>query len=165
MEVNRNDKTKKLLCTLVISIIIIVLGLFMYIKYNPPLWSPGVSSMRGNASNLVEIVNHGFADIYLEKVFVNNREKPVKVELGVSRTNHLVLGAGLDVDPYVTFHNIRVYEVKPELSAEKRKILEESKDRKVIKHYGLYISHDKPLKKIIIIYRYLGFKFRHEKDI
>lgn len=160
----KTDKIKKVIWMLVVSIII-VLGLFMYIKHNPPLLSCGVSSMRGDACELVEIVNCGFADISLEKVLVNNGEKPMKVELGVSRTDHLVLGAGLDEDPYVTFHNIREYKVKPELSVEERKKLVENKDKKIIKHYGLCLSHDKPLKKIIIIYRYLGIQFEHEKDI
>jgi hypothetical protein len=75
---------------------------FVYLKANPPLSSSGVSFYGDEETKrVVEIVNSGFANIKIKDVLVNGN-KAQNVELGASRTNHLVAGEGLDEDQYIT---------------------------------------------------------------
>jgi hypothetical protein len=145
--------------------VFLVLSIFIYIKFNPPLSANGVSSFsEDEMKRVVEIVNSGFANINIKSVLVN-RNKAQNVELGASRTNHLVIGGGLEEERYITFHNFNELEVQPELPIEELKRLNEKGDTKIIKHYGLLVFGNEVPEKIMIKYTYLGFPFSLEVDV
>lgn len=137
----------------------------MYLKANPPLSSNGMTFYSDDETKrVVEIINNGFANIKINKVLVNGK-KAKKVELGASRTSHLVIGGGLDRDPYITFHNIIELEVQPALSPEEERRLSEKGDKKIIKHYGLRIVGNEVPETINIKYTYLGIPFSLNIDV
>jgi hypothetical protein len=145
--------------------VFLVLSIFIYIKVNPPLSANGVSSFSDNGmKRVVEIENSGFANINIESVLVNGK-KAQTVELGVSRTNHLVIGGGIEEDRYISFHNINDLEVQPVLPIEELIKLNEKGDTQIIKHYGLRVIGFEVPEKIMIKYTYLGIPFTLEVDV
>ncbi|MFC7063818.1 hypothetical protein [Halobacillus seohaensis] len=142
-----------------------LLGSIIYLKANPPLSSNGISFYADDEKKrVVEIVNSGFANINLQNVLINGN-KAENVELGASRTNHMVAGGGLEEDPYITFHKINKIEVQPELSPEEQKALYEEDDRKIIKHYGLRAFGNEIPEKITIKYMYSFIPYSLEVDV
>ena len=145
--------------------VFLVLSIFMYITVNPPLSANGVSSFSDDKMKIVvEIVNSGFSNIKIKSVLVNGNNAQ-NIELGVSRTNHLVIGGGLEEDRYITFHNINELEVQPELPIEELKRLNEKRDTQIIKHHGLRVIGKEIPEKIMIKYTYLGIPFSLEVDV
>ncbi|SDP81679.1 hypothetical protein [Halobacillus aidingensis] len=146
-------------------LVFLVLGIFIYLKANPPLSANGISFYQDNETKrVVEIVNSGFADIKLKNVLVNGN-KAENVELGASRTNHMVAGGGLDEDRYITFHKINELEVQPELPLEELRGLYEKDDRQIIKHYGLAVIGNEVPEKINIKYTYLYIPYSLEVNV
>ena len=151
-----------------ILIVFIVSGFIVYIKIHPPLSGGGITwNQYDDTTRVLEIINEGSANIELKSVLVNNTETPEKVELGVSRSMHIVLGGGLDEDPDITFHDISEYKIIPRArySSEEMDKLVEAHDRTVIKSYGIRIDHNKPLENVIIKYRYYWIPFTYEIDV
>ena len=75
---------------IVVLVIIAVIGLFIYLKYNPPLYSPGVTcNSQTHKDVIVELRNSGFIDIRLKKVLINDGEIPLKAQLGVDRGRNI----------------------------------------------------------------------------
>ncbi len=127
----------------------------MYIKMNPPLSAPGITyDIRDETKRVIQIVNDGFANCNLKSVLVNGNAAQ-QVELGVSRTNHMVLGAGVEEDPNITFHDIQEFQVQPKGLA----------DKHVIKHYGLRVFGKENPEYIKIKYTYLGIPYTLEVDV
>ncbi|MBP3966535.1 hypothetical protein [Paenibacillus lignilyticus] len=147
-------------------IILILIGLYILVKSNPPLVSNGLTSNpNDNTYGIVEVQNVGFVDIVLKQVLVNESEEPKKVDLGVSRSNHLVLGGELDSDPNITFHAINELKIKPALSPAELKKLVANNDREVIRNYGIRIQHDNPIRQITVKYNYFMIPFTFRKDV
>ena len=85
-------------------ILVVLLGsLFLYLKTHPPLLYSGITNYtEDEKKRVIEIENTGFVNVELITVLVNGREKG-KIELGVSRSNHIIMGRGLDED---TMHRV-----------------------------------------------------------
>jgi hypothetical protein len=153
---------------LIVLIVIFLVGSLLYFKFNPPLHFEGHSANAEQASGdspntevnpfviVANPVNEGFADIKIKEVLVNSYDKPKKVELGVSRSNWLVLVSEAVGDPSegISFHEIEDYPIK---KSPKNKY--EDGDIDTIRHYGIAIFHDEEITKIIVKYSYLGFPF------
>lgn len=149
----------------VVVIFISIVGSIVFFKTTSPLSSTGITFYDADETKRgVEIVNSGFANISIQKVLVNGNEAR-KVELGASRTNHLVVGEGIEKVPYITFHNINELEVKPELTAEKLKELNEKDDNETIRHYGLRVIGNEVPEIITIEYKYLGILYSLDVDV
>lgn len=102
----------------------------------------------------------------LREVLVNGKERPLDVELGVSRFTN-VKGFGHDT-PEVTFHSIRAYKINSMPIEKRRKIyneIRESGKRDKILHYGLMINHNKPIESITLKYSYFGIPMQITQDI
>ena len=141
-------------------------SVLFYIKLHPVLLVGAISwNKYDDTIRWFEIGNEGVFSIKLKSVLVNGTKTPEKVELGISRSLHVVSGGGLDEDPDITFHNIDEYRIKPRLSPKKLGELAEIHDRAVIKNYGIRINHDEPLENAIIKYTYLGIPFTYKKDL
>lgn len=78
----------------------------------------------------------------------------------VSRSFHMVAGAGIDEDSDITFHNIDAYRIKPEPNREKREQLIRMGERNTIFHYGLKVSHHNTVESITIKYRCFGIPLK-----
>ncbi|GAA0339908.1 hypothetical protein GCM10008967_32860 [Bacillus carboniphilus] len=156
---------RKRLIIFVIIFLNIFVGRYLYIKAHPPLMVSGFSSYADNEwKKVIEIVNKGSSDVFLQNALVNGKEPPIH-ELGVSRSNHLVIGSGLDEDPNITYHPIKELAVHPKLSTEKLRILYDQKDREVIKHYGIRVIGNEIPEVITIEYRYMGILFAVHIDV
>ena len=140
----------------IILLILILIGLVMFVKSNPPLVSSGLTSNPNDKTfGIIEVQNIGFIDIGLKQVLVNEIEEPKQVELGVSRSNHLVLGGELDSDPNITFHAINEHKIHPALPPTEQKKIDDNIDRETIRNYGFEFNminqFDKsPLNTIIL---------------
>lgn len=155
---------RKLLITGLIFVFLLW-GCFIYLKSNPPLSSKGISFYADDETKrVVEIENNGFANLKLKHVLVNGF-KSEKVELGVSRSNHMVAGGGLDEDPYLTFHKLNELEIQPMLPLEEKRRLYQKGDKKIIKHYGLRVFGNEAPKTLHIKYSYLGIPYSLEVDV
>ncbi len=55
---------------------IVSIGLFTFIKSNPPLVSGTVGSSGDKHTVVVEIGNKGFSDVNIKSVFINNNAVP-----------------------------------------------------------------------------------------
>ncbi|KGX87120.1 hypothetical protein N783_10460 [Pontibacillus marinus BH030004 = DSM 16465] len=140
-------------------------GCFIYLKSNPPLSSKGVSFYADyETKRVVEIENNGFANLKLKDVLVNGF-KAEKVELGVSRSNHMIAGGGLDEDRYITFHKLSELEIQPVLPLDEQRKLYQKGDKKIIKHYGLRVFGNEVPKTLNIKYTYLGIPYSLEVDV
>ncbi|AYC30330.1 hypothetical protein [Paenisporosarcina cavernae] len=142
-----------------------LLGSIIYLKANPPLEANGISFYPDDKTKrVIEITNFGLANINLENVLVNGNNSE-NVELGISRTNHMVVGAGLDKDPYITFHKINELEIHPALPLDELNELNEMDDRRIIKHYGLRTFGNEVPEKITIKYTYLFIPYSLDVDV
>jgi hypothetical protein len=153
-------KKKKIGYIIFLSIIILA---YVYLTLNSPLVSNGTMGNQNDKSiKLIELENFGFADIVIKDVLVNETEPPKTVELGISRSNHMVTIAN---DPEITFHSINKYKIKPRLSGEEMQRLDDENDNETIRHYGLKISLDKPIESVTVKYTYLLIPFTLHKDV
>ena len=146
-------------------ILVVLLGsLFLYLKMHPPLSYSGITTYaEDEKKRVIEIENTGFVNVELITVLVNGREKG-KIELGVSRSNHIIMGSGLDEDPAITFHSIDEFPIKPQSNSEDRTEKINKDELQSIKFYGIRIfGHEEP-KVITIKYKYLGMSFSLEVD-
>lgn len=151
---------------LIATIIFLLLGsIIVYLKANPPLSALGVSYYADDETKrVIQLVNSGLVNIKLNTVLVNGNDKS-KVELGVTRSNHMVMGGGLDEDPTITFHAINKFPIKPVLSPEEFMEKVNQGELQSIKQYGIRILGLEEPKVVTIKYTYLGFPLSLEVDV
>jgi hypothetical protein len=70
-----------------LSIVVLTIGLFSFIKLNPPLVSGTVVTSENNHALVVEIGNKGLSNVKIKGVLINNNEQPLMRKMQVS--NHL----------------------------------------------------------------------------
>jgi hypothetical protein len=145
---------------IIISFLILLICVYTYLKFNPPLQSLGYSwNPKDSSLVVVNIYNKGFAHANLKEVIVNEENQPQIAQLGISLTNGLVdLYSYRTVEEGFSFHEIDAYPITPN-----NKINQDSKDS--IKHYGLVVDYDYPIEKITIKYTYLGLPLTKEIEI
>ena len=146
------------------SIVIVLVCTILYVKVNPPLYIRGVSSNAVQAGSIqndkgdpfvivANAENHGLGEIRVKQVLINGNEKPDKVELGVGRSNHLVMVkqalGNIDEDEEISFHGIHEYPIKPVVQSD---VI----DSDTIKHYGIAVSHNEKINNLVITYSYFG---------
>ena len=131
---------------------------------HPPLSYSGITNYTVDDKKVViEIENTGFVNVELNTVLINGSDKG-KVQLGVSRSNHMIMGSGLDEDPTISFHSIDEFPIIPESNSEDSTERMNPDELQSIKFYGIRIfGHEEP-KAITIKYKYLGMPFSLEVD-
>lgn len=158
-----NLKKKYLL--LVIIIVTLLGSLILYLKTHPPLSTNGITYYpEDDTKRVVEIENSGLVNIKLNTVLINGKDEG-KVELGVSRSNHMVMGSGLDEDPNITFHAIDEFPIKPQSKSKGIAEKINQVDLQSIKLYGIRIFGQEEPKVVTIKYTYLGIPFSIEVDV
>lgn len=149
---------------LALVVIIIIAAFVTYLKMNPPLESSGITFYSDRKHvRVIEIENKGFTDLRIKEVLVNG-DQAKHVELGVSTTNHIVAGGGLDEDPNITFHSIEDLPIPPALTPEEKKELAEQGNTTQPRHFGLRITHDKKIETISVQYTYFFIPYKLEVD-
>lgn len=131
---------------------------------HPPLSYSGITNYTVDDKKVViGIENTGFVNVELNTVLINGSEKG-KVQLGVSRSNHMIMGSDLDEDPTISFHSIDEFPIIPESNSEDSTERMNPDELQSIKFYGIRIfGHEEP-KLITIKYKYLGMPFSLEVD-
>ena len=120
----------------------------LVVKGYPPLSADGVSVYHDEPSKMaIELRNHGFVDITVHEVFVNGKAA-TQAELGISTSNHLVLGANIEDDPDISFHPLGEAAITP--------------DRERKGHYGILVHGEETPEGITMYYRYFGIPFTLE---
>ncbi|WP_456279104.1 hypothetical protein [Bacillus sp. AK128] len=156
-------------------IVIILVGMLLYLKINPPLEIRGLGGNAEQAENnpsekgnpfviVAQPENKGFVNIRLKEVLINSNEKPIKAELGVGRSNHMVMVTqalgNIGEDEAISFHQISEYPIRP-----LNKVQNNQVNSNTIKHYGISVFHDKKINNLIIKYIYFGIPFEKEIDL
>jgi hypothetical protein len=135
------------------------------LKIHPPLSYSGITNYTVDDKKVViGIENTGFVNVELNTVLINGSDKG-KVQLGVSRSNHMIMGSDLDdEDPTISFHSIDEFPIIPESNSEDSTERMNPDELQSIKFYGIRIfGHEEP-KLITIKYKYLGMPFSLEVD-
>ncbi|MCU6713233.1 hypothetical protein M6D81_31500 [Paenibacillus sp. J5C_2022] len=140
-----------------IIILIIVLVLIIISLNQNPIKVNGITQEDNGKTLILEVINKGISNVELIDVFVNDNKNPVKVELGVSYTAHLVGGSGLDEDPNIKFLEINKEKISPDLSPNEKKLKMNKKDSPI--HFGIRINEIEPIDKVIVKYKYFGLKY------
>jgi hypothetical protein len=151
---------KRILFVLGSIIVLLVIGGYTYLKFNPPLISSGITYYEDDIVGVsVEIINNGFADAKLKTVLVDGNINET-VELGTSKTGHLILGGNLEEDENISFHKIDEIAIHPKLTIE-----ELNEDSDVVKHYGIRVFTESAPKTVLIKYKYLFLTFELNVDV
>lgn len=140
-----------------IIIIIIVLVLIIILVNQRPLKVNGYTEEDNGRTLILEVINKGISNVELIDVFVNDNKNPVKVELGVSYTGHLVAGSGLDEDPNIRFLELNKVKISPDLSPEEKELAIKIKDSPI--HFGIRIYEIDPIEEVIVKYKYFGLTY------
>lgn len=138
----------------ILAVALLAVGPY-YLWSQSPLKVNGIMEDEGYGL-ILELVNHGYADIRVLKVRVNGEDPPTRSDMGVSRSMRLVQGSGLTEDPDISFHPIKEVVIEPELSPDEK---QEAAEREEPIHYGLRLTYSEPIESVEVIYRYLGMKY------
>ncbi len=157
---------KKITLISALIIAVIAIGLFSFIKWNPPLVSGTISSSGDKQSVVISIGNKGFSNVKITGVLINNNEEPLvkKIQLSNPLKGFIIAD---DFDGEAREYGITNIEdviIEPNTSPSSQ--LEKVNNGTATeddKSYGLSIINDKEINKVIINYSYLGLSF--EKNV
>ncbi|TDL34299.1 hypothetical protein E2R51_00860 [Jeotgalibacillus sp. S-D1] len=153
---------KKIMIIAFITIIILSVGLFSFIKSNPPLVSGAVGTTEGKKAVLVEIGNKGFSDVEIESVVINKNEQPLTRKLQVSNPiQGLIITDTFNKEASkYGIREIGDVDILPHTSpASQLEKVNNGTATENDKSYGISVVHSKPIHSVNIKYRYLGFAF------
>lgn len=155
-------KLKKVRISVLILMLIIV-GVYFFLKLNPPLEIGTLASGDDKRSVVVGVGNKGFQEVKLLDVLVNNDDIPLETKIQVSNA----LQGFIITDHYnneeaeeYTFMNINEVAVKTGTSPTSTfKKLDDGTATKNDEIYGINVFYDKEINKVDITYSYLGIQF------
>ncbi|WP_096202949.1 hypothetical protein [Bacillus sp. FJAT-45350] len=157
---------RKIILISVLIFAVISIGLFSFIKSNPPLMSGTIGSSGDKQAVVISIGNEGFSDVEINDVLINNNEEPLdkKIQLSNPLKGFIV---AVDFDGEAREYGItNIEDVIIEPNTAPLSQLEKVNNGTATeedKSYGLSIINDKEINKVIINYRYLGLSF--EKSV
>ena len=151
---------KKAIIISAISLIILLAGIFTYVKFNPPLVVGTLASGNEKHVALVGVGNKGSKQVNITEVLVNNEDEPQKVMVQVSNAlAGFIVTDSFDENEYEV-KNLDAVSIPPKTLPEEtwEKMDEGTATEKDI-IYGITIVQDRPIDKIMIKYDYLGLSF------
>ncbi|MDV7767371.1 hypothetical protein [Peribacillus sp. CSMR9] len=145
----------------VISIVVLFIGVFFFLKLNQPLVAYPSASANDKQVQLVSVGNKSpFDDIQIEEVLVNDEVVPSKVKLQVSyHPKGFIISDnfnGEEASEY-TFKGLDSITLKPKTDPQKQ--LDKvnagtaTEDDAI---YALSLVHEHSIDKVVIKYRHLG---------
>ncbi|MFZ3579753.1 hypothetical protein [Virgibacillus sp. DJP39] len=153
---------RKIIMISIISIVVILIGIFSFIKFNPPLVSGTIGATNDHNAVLVEIGNKGFSEVKVDDVLVNGNEEPLNLKMQVSNPlKGFILTDTFDEEAKeYGIHDIENVTIKPDSapSAQLEKV-NNGTDTTDDKSYGINVVHNKVIEKVNIKYSYLGISF------
>ncbi|MFP7486288.1 hypothetical protein SFC65_19180 [Priestia filamentosa] len=161
-------KKKVWISVLILVPLLIVIGSYSFVRYNPPVEVGTVASGTKNKSVVVGIRNNGFGKVEILNVTVNNKEKPLKERVQVNDKGFLITedyDNKEDVKEY-GFKKINevIIETDTTFSERFKELSENSSDYKE-DGYGISVLYKEPINKVEIEYRYFGVTFEETVDI
>lgn len=143
------------LSLLTIALVTILSG-YLYVAYSDPLKSHGMYFYNDEHKHIVlEVINEGYTDVKLIEVRINENEKPVYSNLGISYTGRMVSG-DIEDDNLTTYVELTSEPIKPRLSAEEMSELIENGNKTNPIRYGLQIKNSTDVKTVYIKFKYFG---------
>ncbi|QUW23559.1 hypothetical protein JSQ81_08675 [Sporosarcina sp. Marseille-Q4063] len=147
----------------VLFLAIIIGGVYLFLKFNPPLEVGTLASTEDKKSVVVGAGNKGFRDIKILDVKVNNGDKPMKTRLQVSNALQGFIITNDDTEEKASkfgFTDIGKVAIKtgtsPSSNFEK---LDNGTATKNDEIYGISVFHNEEVNKVYIKYNYLGISF------
>ncbi|WP_203287714.1 hypothetical protein [Metabacillus sp. cB07] len=157
---------KKFILIIALSIIIVLAGLYSFLKINSPLVSGTVGSTQDNKAVVVAIGNKGFGNLKINEVLVNNYNEPMKLKIQV--TNPLkgfVISKTFDEKEF-GISNIDTIDIESDTSPITQ--LERMNDGTATindKSYGISVVHNEPIERLHITYSHFGLKFEETVSV
>ncbi|MFZ3579154.1 hypothetical protein ACOI1D_14575, partial [Virgibacillus sp. DJP39] len=75
---------RKIIQISILIFVVISIGLFSFIKSNPPLMSGTIGSSGDKQVIVISIGNEGFSDVEIKDVLINNNEEPLDKKIQLS---------------------------------------------------------------------------------
>ncbi|KZZ84411.1 hypothetical protein [Bacillus sp. SJS] len=155
---------KKLFLLILISVIAFG-GVYLFVKFNPPLEIGTLASSEDKKSIVVEVGNKGFWEVKIGDVLINNNEKPTKLKVQASNS----LQGFIITDDFnnkesknYRFMNIHDVTLKAGTSPSSNYKKFDDGDASVKdKAYGISAIYTEPINRVHIKYSYLGLSFTH----
>ncbi|MFE8697594.1 hypothetical protein ACFYKT_14725 [Cytobacillus sp. FJAT-53684] len=161
---------KRILIICISLVIVLFAAGYLCLKFLPPFTAIQSASAMENQIVLVDVGNnYPFGDIQIQDVMVNNNSKPSKAKVQVS--NHskgFIISDNFDGEEAreYSFKDLDEVMLKPKTNPkEQLKEVNEGKADKAAIIYAITLSHEEPVHKVIIKYRYLFYEGEMELSI
>ncbi|WP_227939943.1 hypothetical protein [Alkalihalobacillus deserti] len=153
---------RKIIMFSIIIIAVILVGIFSFIKFNPPLVSGIVGATNDYNAVVVEIGNKGFAEVKVDNVLVNGNEEPLNLKMQVSNPlkGFIITDTFDEEAKEYGIHDIENVTIKPNTSPSAQ--LEKVNNGTATtddKSYGISVIHNKEIETVNIKYSFLGISF------
>ncbi|WP_026562718.1 hypothetical protein [Bacillus sp. J37] len=159
---------KKKILISVFILVVIVIGIFSFVKFNPPLASGTIASSGDLTFVVISIGNKGFSHVEITDVLVNNNEEPQDKKIQLSNPLKGFIVAD-DFDGEAREYGItNIKDVLIEPNTAPSTQLDKVNDGTATeddKSYGLSVIHNKQINMVTINYRYLGLSFEKRVPI
>jgi hypothetical protein len=155
-------KLRKINMFSILSVVLILIGTFSFIKSNPPLVSGTVGATNDYNAVVVGIGNKGFSGVEIDDVFVNGNEEPLNLKMQVSNPlkGFIITDTFDEEAKEYGVHDIENVTIESDTAPSEQ--LEKVKDGTATtndKSYGISIVHNKAIEKVDVNYKYLGISF------
>lgn len=163
-----SEYLKKIILALFIAISLLVIGLFAYVKQNPPLVTGTIGGTMNQHGVLVGIGNGGLMSLEIDEVLINQHIQPSDEKIQVSNPIKGLLITSQFDDEAQAYHLRGIDELSIDPGTSPRATLEKMKNGTATEEdvsYGLSVIHDEAIKKVIIQYSYMGLSFEKEIEI
>lgn len=151
-------KSYKVLAILAVALSVVVISFVLFGYISKPLLFDGYSTREyedGTKEIVLHIENHGIREITIRKVFINHKDLPEDVSLGITYDNGQLVQPGVS-NPMIRFFEIDKHAVNLRLSGEEitKAILE--KEMTPIS-YGIKLNtFNEPITNMTVVYQYFG---------
>ncbi len=159
---------KKTILISVFILVVISIGIFSYIKFNPPLVSGTIASSGDIKFVVISIGNKGFSNIKINDVKVNNNEEPQdkKIQLSNPLKGFIVADDFNGEAREYGITNIKDVLIEPNTSPSSQ--LDKVNNGTATEDdesYGLSVIHNKAVNMVTIKYSYLGLSLEKHVSI
>ncbi|WP_226528890.1 hypothetical protein [Metabacillus niabensis] len=159
---------KKTILIPIFILVVLLIGIFSFIKINPPLVSGTIASSGDLTFVVISIGNKGFSHVKINDVLVNNNEEPKDKNIQLSNPlKGFIVAENFDGEAReygITNINDVLIEANTSPSSQLDKV-NNGTATEDDKSYGLSVIHNKEINLVTINYRYLGLSFEKRVPI
>jgi hypothetical protein len=151
---------KRLITAVLLSVAVVVGGIYYWVIENPPIEIGMIGQNEDGTSVLVEVTNHGFREVKVVSVTVNNDDAPEMVKMQVSNLLKgyvMIDDIGDQLPIEVSLQNIEDVFIKAgPTNAEQLESLDAGTATKEDTIYAVNVFHDERVRQVMIEYQYFG---------